>query len=45
MGFSSNPVELKEALFEAQTHGMATCLLTVQMDSAKNLPVIYHFDS
>jgi len=39
LGFSNNPVELKEALIEAQDHGMASCLLTVQLDSAKNLPV------
>jgi len=28
-----------QALIEAQDHGMASCLLTVQLDSAKTLPV------
>ncbi|CAG7726678.1 unnamed protein product [Allacma fusca] len=40
MGFSDNPAELKNALIESQNFGLASCLLTVRLDSAKNLPVL-----
>jgi len=39
MGFTDNRTDLKESLIDAQMHGLASCLLTVRLDSAKNLPV------
>jgi hypothetical protein len=39
LGFTENPVDLKESLVDAQNHGLASCMLTVKLDSAKNLPV------
>ena len=39
LGFSDNPADLKAAMIESQAFGMASCLLTVRLDSAKNLPV------
>ncbi|CAL8107249.1 unnamed protein product [Orchesella dallaii] len=41
LGFSENPVDLKSALLESQNHGLASCMLTVRLDSAKNLPVVH----
>ena len=41
LGFSENPADLKTALIESQNLGLASCLLTVRLDSAKNLPVFY----
>lgn len=43
LGFSENPVDLKAALLESQNFGLATCMLTVHLDSVKNLPVSFNY--
>lgn len=40
LGFTDKSVDLKEALAESQSHGCASSLLTVKVDSAKHLPVM-----
>jgi len=40
LGFSENPADMKAALIESQNFGLASCLLTVRLDSAKNLPTV-----
>lgn len=43
LGFTENPVDLKESLVDAQNNGLASCMLTVTLDSAKNLPVRFTY--
>jgi len=39
LGFSDQQAKIKEAVDQSQAYGLASALLTVRLDSAKNLPV------